>query len=103
MQFDQVQGRDQRGADRARAAAQVDNDSSWLGEGLADGADSLAGEGGRLADEELGAAAGYEDPRVHGYSQAAEPRPAEDMFERHGQQRAGPPWRRGRPASVPRR
>src|SRR5207344_1953357 len=40
-----------------------------------------AGEGGGLADQELGAAARDEDPGVHGYPQAAELRPAEDVFE----------------------
>ena len=39
------------------------------------------GEGGGLLDKELGAAAGYEDSGVHGYPQAAELRPAEDVFE----------------------
>ena len=34
-----------------------------------------------MADEELGAAAGYEDSGVHGYPQAAELRPAQDMFK----------------------
>jgi hypothetical protein len=34
-------------------------------------------------DEELGAAAGYEDSWVHGYPQAAEFRPAEDVFQGH--------------------
>ena len=80
VQLDPVQGRDQRGAHRARAAAQVDDDGSWPGEDLAGVAGGTAGEGG-LADEELGAAAGYEDPGVHGDPQAAELRPAEDVFE----------------------
>jgi hypothetical protein len=91
VQLDPVQGRDQRCAHRARAAAQVNDDSSWPGEGLA-GAGSLAGQGGGLVDEELGAAAGYEDSGVHGYPQAAELRPAEDVFER---QASGSPVHHG--------
>jgi hypothetical protein len=81
MQLDPAQVHEQRGANCARAAAQVNDDSSWLDERLAGGAGSQADEGGGLADQEFGAAAGYEDSRVHGYPQAAELRPAEDMFE----------------------
>ncbi len=40
-----------------------------------------ADEGHGLADEELGPAAGHEDAGVHGYPQAAELRPADDMLE----------------------
>ena len=38
-------------------------------------------ESGGPADQELGAAARYEDAGVYGYPQAAELRPAEDVLE----------------------
>jgi hypothetical protein len=81
VQPDPVQCRDQRGSHRARAAAQVNDDESWPGDGLAGRTGALAGEAGGPAHEELGAAAGYEDRGVHGYPQAAELRPAEDVFQ----------------------
>jgi hypothetical protein len=42
---------------------------------------ALVGKGGRLANQELGAAPGHEHSRVNGYPQAAELRPAEDVFQ----------------------
>jgi hypothetical protein len=71
VQLDRTEERDQRGAHRARAAAEVEDDSSW------------PGEGGGLADEELGATARHEDAGVQGDPQVAELRPAEDVFEWH--------------------
>jgi len=64
-----VHGRDQRGAYRARATAQVDDDIAGTG------------ESGGLPDEELGAATRDEDPGLHGDPQAAELRPAEDVLQ----------------------
>ena len=64
-------GRGQCGADRARAATQVNDNGTW------------PGQGGGLVDEELGAAARDEDTGVHGDPQAAELRPAEEVFEGH--------------------
>jgi len=68
-------------------------DGSRLADGggtLAGGGGSLAAEGsglagqvGGLADEELGAVAGHEDSRVHGYPQPAELGPADDVFDGH--------------------
>ena len=69
VQLDPVQRSDQRDAHRARAAAQVHDDGTW------------PGEGGSLANEELGSAARYEDAGPHGDPQATELRPAEDVFE----------------------
>ena len=70
MQLDPLQRRDQRGAHRARAAAEVDDDSS------------RPGEAGGLTDEELGADAGDEHAVVDDDPQAAELGPAENVFER---------------------
>jgi len=81
VELDPFEGRGQRRAHRARAAAQVNDDGSWR-DALIGAADSLAGQGGGLTDEVLGAAAGLEDSGVHGYSQAAELRPPEDVLER---------------------
>jgi len=71
VQLDPIQGHDHRHADCAGATAQVNDDSSW----------PLGGEGRGLADEELGAAARHEDSGIHGYPQAAELRPAEDVLQ----------------------
>jgi hypothetical protein len=68
-QFDLVNGRDQRGAHRARAAADVDDKSPWLAKGR------------RLLDQELGATTRHEDSRAHRYAQAAKVGPAENVFE----------------------
>jgi len=73
VQLDPVHGpsgRDQRHTYRARAAAQVNDDRPWRH------------ERGGLAGEELGAAAGHEHSGVHGDPQAAELRPAKDVFQR---------------------
>jgi hypothetical protein len=80
MQLDVVQRHGQRRADRARATAQVNHDSSW------------PGHGSGLADQELGAASGDEDPGVHGYPKAAELSPAEDVLKG---QAGGPPVHHG--------
>ncbi len=89
VQLGPFQRCDERGPHRARSAAQVDDDGSW------------PGQGGGLADEELGARAGYEDFWVHGYPQAAELSPAEDVLE--GQAGGLPIHNRGEVggASVP--
>ena len=71
MQFGAAQGGRQRRAERARAAAQVDDDRRV----------QAAGQTGGLPDEELRTAARHEDPGVHGDPQAAELRPAKDVFE----------------------
>jgi hypothetical protein len=91
VQLNPVQGRGQRGAHRARAAAQVDDDSLWRVDdpscgtgdqpGNGGGVSDLAGETSRLTDEKLGAPAGYENPGVHSYPQGAELRPAEDVLK----------------------
>ena len=69
VQFRAGHGRGHRDADRARAAAQVDDDSTRPGH--RDG----------LPDEELGTAARHEDPGVHGDPQPGEFRPAQDMLK----------------------
>ena len=69
VQLGGVQGGGERGAHRAGTAAQVDDHRAWRGE--------LNG----LADQELGPAAGHEDTGIHGYPQAAEVRPADDLFQ----------------------
>ena len=53
----------------------------WVG-GVINGVSGLSEEGGRLVDYEFSAHARHEDPGVHGDPQAAELRPAEDVFER---------------------
>ncbi len=65
-----VHGRGQRGGDRARAAAQVEDDVAGTGESSG------------LPDEELGAPPRDEHAGGHGDPQAAELRPAEDQLER---------------------
>ena len=102
VQFGLPQARDHRGADGARAAAQVNDDRPRPGRGLARLA-GLAGEGDGLADEELGAAARDEDAGVDGDPQAAELGPADDVLERQAGRPAGPPWRPVQPACGPRR
>jgi len=88
MQLDRAERLGQRRAHRARAAAQVDDDNRARRGGvlpggvLPGGRGGPAGEGGGPADQELGAAARYEDAGVHRYPQAAELRPAEDVLER---------------------
>lgn len=69
MEFGPAQRRGERGAEGAGAAAQVDDDRSGTG------------EGGGLPDQELGAAAGYEDAGADGDPQAVELGPAEDVFQ----------------------
>jgi hypothetical protein len=80
VQLDPAQGGGQRGAHRARAAAQVDDDGRPFGI-LPGGHRGPAGEVGGLPDQELAAAARYEDPRIQGYPQPAELRPAQDVLE----------------------
>jgi hypothetical protein len=95
VQLHPAQGRGERGAHRARAAAQVDDDGPrpggyrppwahpgprWPGPPREGG--GRADERDRLFDEELGPAAGHEDAGVNGYLQATELRPAEDVLER---------------------
>ena len=70
VQLGGVQGGGERGAHRAGTAAQVDDHRA------------RRGEPNSLADQELGAAAGHEDAGIHGYPQAAEVRPADDLFQR---------------------
>lgn len=69
MQFDIDQLGGECGTESARTAAEVDHDGRARGQ--------FRG----LADQELGAAAGHEDPGVHGDAQAAELGPAEDVFQ----------------------
>lgn len=69
MEFGPAQRRGERGAEGSGAAAQVDDDRSGTG------------EGGGLPDQELGAAAGYEDAGADGDPQAVELGPAEDVFQ----------------------
>lgn len=70
MQLDPVQGGGEGDTERARTAAEVDDDGP-------------AGcEGGGLRHQELRTAAGDEDPAVHGEAAAAELGPAQDVFER---------------------
>lgn len=81
VQFGPAEGRGQRGADRTRAAAQVDDDGR------------VARERDGLLDEEFGTAARHEDAGVEGDAQTVELRPAEDVFE--GQSRDAPVHHRG--------
>ncbi len=93
VQLDRVQGHKQRDAHRARAAAQVDDDRRRPVRRLADASGGQPlGESDSLLDEELGAASGHEDTGVHGYPQAAEPRPAKDVLKG---QAGGPPIHHG--------
>src|SRR5258708_7770512 len=107
VQLARAQARGERRAPRARAAAQVDDDGPRpVANRLAmtrtfptlfreDG--GRADEGHGLADEELGPAAGHEDAGVHGYPQAAELRPADDMLEWQAARAPGPHPRQGGP------
>src|SRR5580692_9035808 len=90
VDFGVVYDRGERGADRARAAAQVDDDGAGPGEGPRGGRGdgTPPDEKKSLLDEELGAAARHEDPGIHGDAQPAELGPAEDLLER---QAGGPP------------
>ncbi len=86
VELDVVQQGGECGAERPRAAAEVDHDGPARRQ--------FRG----LADQELGAAAGDEDPGVHGDAQTAELGPAEDVFQRvtgdtafhHGGEFGGP-------------
>ncbi len=64
-QLDPLQGGDQGGPHSARAAAQVDGDSSWLARAFP--TCDRRGEGGGLADEEFAAATRDEDSGLHNY------------------------------------
>ena len=68
-------GRGERGGDRARAAAQVDNNGSGAGQRASEKKNSLL-------DKELGTASWHEDPGLHGDPQPAELGPAEDLLQR---------------------
>lgn len=70
VQFGRVRRGGEGDAERAGAAAEVDDDGP-------------AGcEGRGLRDQELRTAAGHEDARVHGEAATVEVRPAQDVFER---------------------
>ena len=73
-----AEGRGQRGADRARAAAEVDDDRAAPG-----GAALRTREGQGPLHEELGAAAGHEHPGIHRHPPPVELGPPQDVFERH--------------------
>src|SRR5690606_641757 len=66
----------QRAADRADAAAQVDDGDAAAGPGVA------ADQGGRLLDEQAAARAGDENARLDGEPQSPERRPPDDVLER---------------------
>jgi hypothetical protein len=70
MQLDPGHRGGKRGADGARAAAEVEDDGVGTGEGH------------RLPHQELAAVAGHEDPRVDRDAQAAEVCPADHVLER---------------------
>lgn len=71
VQFRVRQRGGERGAERARTAAQVHDDDRGGG----------VRERQRLLDEEFGASARDEDPGVHGHPKTVEPGPAQDVFE----------------------
>jgi hypothetical protein len=100
VQLDVAQRCRERGADRAGAAAQVHHHdrprpgltgflagagvwgAGWLGGVRPGPARFRADEGHSVAHQELGSAAGNEHARVHGDTQAAELRPADDVLKR---------------------
>ena len=71
-------------ADRARAAAQVDNHGTRPGHGFPGGSGGVVPpeQQSSLLDEELGTPPRHEHTRRHGDPQAAEPGPAENLLQR---------------------